>query len=53
MSSQSIQLLLTADEMKPLGEPEFMYVRRVVAVGAAHLVTIRVKVDIALPTTFR
>ncbi|XP_051926382.1 polycystin-1 isoform X2 [Hippocampus zosterae] len=53
VSSQSMQLLLTADEMKPLSEPEFMYVRQVVAVGAPHLFTLRVKVDIALPTTFR
>nr|XP_057917818.1 polycystin-1 [Doryrhamphus excisus] len=53
VSSQSKQLLLTADEMTPLGEPEFLFVRDVVAVGATHSYTLRVKVDIALPATFR
>ncbi|XP_061667089.1 polycystin-1 [Syngnathoides biaculeatus] len=50
---KSKQLHLSVDEMNPLGEPEFMIVRQVVAVGAAHLFTLRVKVDIALPATFR
>ncbi|XP_061520016.1 polycystin-1 [Phycodurus eques] len=50
---KSKELLLTVDEMNPLGEPEFMSVREVVAVGATHLFTLRVKVDIALPATFR
>ncbi|XP_077358515.1 polycystin-1 isoform X3 [Festucalex cinctus] len=53
VSSQSKQLLLTVDEMNPLGEPELVFARQVVAVGATHLFTLRVKVDIALPTTFR
>lgn len=39
--------------MTPLAEPEFLLVRKVVAVGTPHLYTIRVKVDISLPVTFR
>ncbi|XP_057681520.1 polycystin-1 [Corythoichthys intestinalis] len=50
---KSEQLLLTVDEIHPLGEPEFLFVREVVAVGTCHLFTLRLKVDIALPTTFR
>ncbi|XP_039991901.1 polycystin-1 [Xiphias gladius] len=50
---RSQQLFLTADEMTPLAEPEFLFVREVVAVNATHLYTLRVKVDISLPVTFR
>ncbi|XP_038592316.1 polycystin-1 [Micropterus salmoides] len=50
---RSQQILLTADEMTPLAEPEFLLVKEVVAVDATHLYTIRVKVDISLPITFR
>ncbi|XP_067432834.1 polycystin-1 [Thunnus thynnus] len=50
---KSQQILLTADEMTPLAEPEFLFVREVVAVNASHLYTLRVKVDISLPVTFR
>ncbi|XP_037611724.1 polycystin-1 [Sebastes umbrosus] len=53
VSSQSQQILLTADEMTPLAEPEFLLVREVIAVNAAHLYTLRVKVDISLPVTFK
>lgn len=53
VSSQSQQILLTADEMTPLAEPEFLLVREVIAVDATHLYTLRVKVDISLPVTFR
>ncbi|KAA8581072.1 hypothetical protein FQN60_002653 [Etheostoma spectabile] len=53
VSSQSQQVLLTADEITPLGEPEFLLVREVIAVDATHLYTLRVKVDISLPVTFR
>lgn len=53
VSFQSQQILLTADEMTPLAEPEFLLVKEVVAVDATHLYTIRVKVDISLPITFR
>ncbi|XP_044035256.1 polycystin-1 isoform X2 [Siniperca chuatsi] len=53
VSSQSQQILLTADEMTPLAGPEFLLVREVVAVDATHLYTLRVKVDISLPVTFR
>lgn len=53
MSSQSQQILLTAVEMTSLAKPEFLLVRKVVAVDATHLYTLRVKVDISLPVTFR
>ncbi|XP_054625121.1 polycystin-1 isoform X2 [Dunckerocampus dactyliophorus] len=53
VSSQSKQLLLTADEMIPLGEPEFLFVREVVAVAEIHIYTLKVKVDIALAATSR
>ncbi|KAF1374215.1 hypothetical protein PFLUV_G00247310 [Perca fluviatilis] len=53
VSSQSQEILLTADEMTPLGQPEFLLVREVVAVDATHLYTLRVKVDISLPVTFK
>lgn len=53
MSSQSQQILLTAVEITPLAKPEFLLVRKVVAVDAAHFYTLRVKVDISLPVTFR
>lgn len=53
VSSQSQQILVTADEMTPLAEPEFLLVREVVAVDATQLYTLRVKVDISLPVTFR
>ncbi|XP_077481712.1 polycystin-1 isoform X2 [Stigmatopora argus] len=52
VSSQSQQLVLTVDEIQPLGEPEFLLARQIVAVGAAHLFILGVNVDIALPTTF-
>ncbi|KAM9425901.1 polycystin-1 [Pholidichthys leucotaenia] len=53
VSSESQQLHLTADEMTPLAEPEFLFVKEVVAVGAAHPYTMRVKADVAVPLTFR
>ena len=46
-------MLLTADEVTPLTEPEFLFARNVVAVDVTHLYTLRVKVDIALQVTFR
>ncbi|XP_040885354.1 polycystin-1 [Toxotes jaculatrix] len=49
---QSQQILLTADEMTPLAEPEFLFVREVIAVNTTLLYTLRVKVDISLPVTF-
>uniref|UniRef100_A0A3Q3IQE5 Polycystic kidney disease 1b n=1 Tax=Monopterus albus TaxID=43700 RepID=A0A3Q3IQE5_MONAL len=52
VSSQSQQILLTADEMTPLAEPEFLFVREVVPLNVTHLYTLRVKVDISLPVTF-
>lgn len=53
MSSQSQQVLLTADEMTPLAEPDFLSVSEVAAVTATHPYTLRVKVDVSLPLTFR
>ncbi|XP_034426558.1 polycystin-1 [Hippoglossus hippoglossus] len=53
VSSQSLEIFLVADELTPLAEPEFLFVREVVAVNATHLYTLRVKVDIYLPVTFR
>ncbi|XP_030255555.1 polycystin-1 [Sparus aurata] len=53
VSSQSQQILLTADEMAPMAEPVFLFDRKVVAVDATNLYTIRVKVDIRLPVIFR
>ncbi|XP_068614855.1 polycystin-1-like [Brachionichthys hirsutus] len=50
---KSQQILLTAAEMTPITEPDFLLVRNVVAIDAAHLYTIKVKVDISLPLTFR
>ncbi|XP_069012250.1 polycystin-1 [Embiotoca jacksoni] len=50
---QSQQILLTADEMAPLAQPEFLSAGGVVALNAAHLYTVRVKVDISLPVTIR
>jgi len=53
VSSQSQQILLTADQWTPLAEPEFLLAEEVVAVDAPHLYTLRVKVDISLAVTFR
>uniref|UniRef100_UPI0037E95008 polycystin-1 n=1 Tax=Semicossyphus pulcher TaxID=241346 RepID=UPI0037E95008 len=50
--SQSQQILLTADEMSPMAEPEFLLVSEVVAVDASHLYSLRMRVDISLPVTF-
>ncbi len=44
---------MTADEITPLAEPEFLLVRTVIALGATHLYTLRIKVDVSLPVTFR
>ncbi|XP_047466063.1 polycystin-1 [Mugil cephalus] len=53
VSSESQKIFLTADEVTPLAEPEFLSVREVVAVDAVHLYTVKVRVDISLPVTFR
>ncbi|XP_070708244.1 polycystin-1 [Pempheris klunzingeri] len=50
---RSQQIQVTADEITPLAELEFLLVKEVIAVDAAHLYTLRVKVDISLPVTFR
>lgn len=52
MSSQSEQILLRADDVSPMADPEFLLVRKVVAVNVTNLYTIRVKVDASLPVTF-
>ncbi|XP_029954702.1 polycystin-1 [Salarias fasciatus] len=53
ISSQSQQILLTADEAAPLGVPEFLSVTEVAALDVSYIYTIRVKVDISLPVTIR
>ncbi|XP_075313535.1 polycystin-1 [Odontesthes bonariensis] len=50
---RSQQILLTADEMTPQGQPEFMSVWEVVAVDAPHVFAVKVNVDISLPVTFK
>ncbi|XP_034563216.1 polycystin-1 [Notolabrus celidotus] len=45
-------IFLTADEISPMAEPEFLLVREVVAVDAVRLYSLRVKVDVSLPITF-
>lgn len=52
MSSQSEQILLSADDVAPMADPEFLLVRNVVAVNVPNLYTIRVKADASLPLTF-
>lgn len=52
MSSQSEQILLRADDVTPMADPEFLLVSKVVAVNATNLYTIRVKVDASLRVTF-
>lgn len=53
VSSQSQQIRLTAVEMTHLAGLEFLFLRKVVAVNVTHLYTLRIKVDISLPVTFR
>ncbi|KAF3704724.1 Polycystin-1 Autosomal dominant polycystic kidney disease 1 protein -like protein Precursor [Channa argus] len=53
VSSLSQLIVLTVDESIPLAEPEFLFVKEVVAVNCTHLYTLRVKVDVSLPVTFR
>ncbi|KAM3591453.1 uncharacterized protein V6R79_002157 [Siganus canaliculatus] len=52
VSSVSQEILLTADEMAPFTEPEFLSAKRIIAMDAAHLYTIRLKVDVSLPVIF-
>ncbi|XP_026207627.1 polycystin-1-like [Anabas testudineus] len=49
----SQEILLTADEMIPLSQPEFLFVKEVIAINVKHLYHLRIKVDISLPVTFR
>ncbi|CAJ1081176.1 polycystin-1 [Xyrichtys novacula] len=53
VSSQNQQVFLTADEITPMDEPEFMLLREVVAVDATHLYSLRVKVHVSLPVNVR
>lgn len=53
MSSQSQQVLLTADDLTPLAEPEFLLDSAVVAVDAAHSYSVRVKLHVSLPVSIR
>uniref|UniRef100_A0A3Q2ZEU2 Polycystic kidney disease 1b n=1 Tax=Kryptolebias marmoratus TaxID=37003 RepID=A0A3Q2ZEU2_KRYMA len=52
VSSQSLQILLTADVRTPLTEPDFLFDPEAVAVNVPHLYNVRVKVDVSLPVTF-
>ncbi|XP_076028186.1 polycystin-1 [Genypterus blacodes] len=53
VSSESQQILLTAEEMSPMAEPHFLSVREVVGVSATHSYTLRVRADVSLGVTFR
>lgn len=53
MSSQIQEILLTADEVTPLAELEFLPTKEVIAVNATCVYALRVRVDISLPVTFR
>ncbi|KAM8836900.1 polycystin-1 isoform 2-T2 [Spinachia spinachia] len=53
VSSQSQQVLLTADDLHPLAEPEFLLASTVVAADAAHSYSVRVKVHVSLPVSIR
>ncbi|KAK2820940.1 hypothetical protein Q5P01_023899 [Channa striata] len=53
VSSLNQLIVLTVDESIPPAAPEFLFVNKVVAVNTTHLYTVRVKVDISLPVTFR
>ena len=53
VSSQTQEVLLTADVMAPLANPEFLSAQEVVAVNATHRYTVRVLADSALGVTFR
>ncbi|XP_045065803.1 polycystin-1 isoform X2 [Coregonus clupeaformis] len=53
VSSQTLEVTLTADTMTPLADPEFLSVKEVIAVAALRLYTFRVKVDVSLGVTFR
>ncbi|XP_036382972.1 polycystin-1 [Megalops cyprinoides] len=52
VSSQSLEVRLTAEMMVPLADPTFLSVGEVVAVNAQQLFTLRVKVDISIGITF-
>ncbi|KAL4648087.1 polycystin-1-like [Arapaima gigas] len=51
VSSQSLEVKLTADNMTPLAEPTFISMREIVPVGEPGLVTFRVKVDASIGVT--
>ncbi|KAM6951025.1 polycystin-1 [Aplochiton taeniatus] len=53
ISSQTQEVLLTAEVLTPLAELEFFSVREFTAVAATRLYYFRVKVDISLGITFR
>ncbi|KAG7491706.1 hypothetical protein MATL_G00006860 [Megalops atlanticus] len=52
VSSQSLEVRLTAEKMVPLADPTFLSIGEVVAVNAQQLFTLRVKVDISIGITF-
>ena len=53
VSSETVEVILTADVMIPIAQSEFVSVNEVIAVAATHLYNFRVKVDISLGVTFR
>ncbi|XP_028975896.2 polycystin-1 [Esox lucius] len=52
VSSQTVEVTVTADTMTPLANPEFLSVNEVIAVDTIHLYTFRVKADVSLGITF-
>ncbi|XP_029102822.1 polycystin-1 [Scleropages formosus] len=52
VSSQSLEVKLTADNMIPLAEPTFLSIREIMPVETPQLFTFRVKVDVSVGVTF-
>nr|XP_015211582.1 PREDICTED: polycystin-1-like isoform X5 [Lepisosteus oculatus] len=53
VSSESLDVKLTADLMKPLEDPVFLSVAEVMAVNTSQVFVFRVKVDVSIGVTFR
>ncbi|KAJ7987830.1 hypothetical protein DPEC_G00330600 [Dallia pectoralis] len=52
VSSQTLDVIVTADTMTPLANPQFISFNEVIAVDTTHLYTLRVKADVSLGITF-
>ncbi|KAJ8363622.1 hypothetical protein SKAU_G00124530 [Synaphobranchus kaupii] len=52
VSSQSLEVKLTAETMSPLADPTFHSTQEVIAVNTKQLFTFKVKVDISIGITF-